>query len=66
MVREETTATKETPLVFIDKSVKLNAKTYQDEVLTKVVAPWKQNNANGVFQQNWSKRIFKKSPTAFA
>lgn len=47
-------ATGKTPLIFIEKNVKINAKVYQDEILTKAVIPWKQAHANMIFQQDWA------------
>lgn len=46
-----------TPLVFIDKSVKINARFYQDHILREVVEPWGREHFGGgdwVFQQDWA------------
>lgn len=43
-----------TPLIFIDKNIKINAKVYQDEVLEKVVIPFSRKNPNTIFQQDWA------------
>lgn len=49
MVWAGVTATGKTPLVFVEKGVKINAKVYQDTILKAVVDPW-------------AKRHFKKTP----
>lgn len=49
----EVTTTKKIPLTFSNKNVKINTKTYQDKVLVKIVASLKQNNPNGILQQDW-------------
>lgn len=54
MVWGGVSASGKTPLFFIDKGVKINAKVYQDEILTKAVLPWKQNHLNMIFQQDWA------------
>lgn len=43
-----------TPLIFIDKNVKINDQVYQDEVLKKAVVPWAQKKPNMIFQQDWA------------
>lgn len=43
-----------TPLVFIDKNVKINANIYQEEILGKAVMSWKKNYPNVIFQQDWA------------
>jgi len=54
MVWGGVSASGKTPLIFINKGVKINAKVYQDEILTKAVLPWKQNHLNMIFQQDWA------------
>lgn len=43
-----------TSLIFIDKKVKINANVYQEEILEKALVPWKRNNPNVIFQQDWA------------
>ena len=50
-------ATGKTPLVFIDRGVKINAQVYQRQVLRDVVLPWSQKHfgkAEWYFQQDWA------------
>ena len=50
-------ATGKTPLVFIDRNVKINAEDYQQRVLKGVLAPWAQSHFNGnsyILQQDWA------------
>lgn len=47
-------ASGKTPLVFIDKNVKINAKVYQKEILEKAVVPWKRSHPNLTLQQDWA------------
>ena len=54
MVWGAISANGKTPLIFIDKSVKINAQVYQDEILKKAVVLWTLNNPNMVFQQDWA------------
>ena len=56
---------RENSFSFIDKNVKIDDKTYQDEVLAKIVSPWKQNNPNGIFQQDWAPAHGVKTTLAF-
>ena len=49
--------TGKTPLVFVEKGVKINAKVYQESILKVVVHPWAQNhfkNQPWTFQQDWA------------
>jgi transposase len=49
------TSTGKTPLIFIEKGVKINGMVYRQEVLEKVVKPWAQghfNDRHWVFQQD--------------
>ena len=48
------TSKSKTPLVFIDQNVRIDAKFYQDEILRKVLVPWKQKNPNMILQQDWA------------
>lgn len=48
------TANSETPLIFIDKNVKINAQVYQDDIIPKSVIPWCRKNPNMIFQQDWA------------
>lgn len=51
------TASGKTPLVFIQKGVKINAIYYQEEILKKVVLPWSQLHfptGNMMLQQDWA------------
>ena len=54
MVWGGVTAKAKTPLVFIDKNVKINAKVYQNKVLHKVVIPLQRKNPQMIFQQDWA------------
>lgn len=54
-----------TELIFIDKSIKINAKTYQDEIIKKAIIPWKQINPGMIFQQDWAPAHGAKSTLAF-
>ena len=50
-------ATGKTPLVFIEKGVKVTAKVYQDQILKDVLAPWARNhfgNQDWTLQQDWA------------
>lgn len=50
-------ATGKTPLVFIDRNVKINAGVYQQTVLKDVVQPWASNHfgqAGFTLQQDWA------------
>ncbi|EYB96265.1 hypothetical protein Y032_0152g2893 [Ancylostoma ceylanicum] len=47
-----TSATDKTFSIFFDKIVKINAKVYQEEILEKVVVPWKQKHPNFIIQQD--------------
>lgn len=50
-------ATGKTPLVFVEKGVKINAKVYQDTILKAVVNPWARNhfgNEQWTLQQDWA------------
>lgn len=51
------TATGKTPLVFVEKGVKVNAKVYQDSILKAVVDPWARThfkNKPWTLQQDWA------------
>ena len=54
MVWSGISASGKTPLLFIDKNVKINSKVYQKEILKKAVVPWKRNHLNFIFQQDWA------------
>ena len=54
MVWGGVTADSKTQLVFIDKSVKINAQIYQDQILKNAVIPWSRKNPNMTFQQDWA------------
>lgn len=50
-------ASGKTPLVFIDRNVKIKAQVYQEKVLKDVLEPWVANNFLGrrfVLQQDWA------------
>ena len=50
-------ASGKTPLVFIDRNVKINAASYQKDVLTDVLYPWKMEHFGGkefILQQDWA------------
>lgn len=56
--------TGETPLVFVEKGVKVNAKVYQDTILKAVVDPWAKEhfkNQHWTFQQDWAPAHMAKS-----
>lgn len=49
--------TGKTPLVFVEKGLKINAKVYQDTILKPVVVPWAKmhfKNQRWTFQQDWA------------
>lgn len=48
------TATGKTPLIFVEKGVKINAVVYQNEILKKAVMEWKKKNPNMILQQDWA------------
>lgn len=48
------TATSKTPLIFIEKNVKINAQVYQEVIIKKAVIPWSKKNPNMIFQQDWA------------
>lgn len=51
------TASGTTPLVFVEKGAKVNAKMYQESILKNVVDPWARNHFKGAdwtFQQDWA------------
>ena len=57
MVWAGITATGKTPLIFLEKGVRINAQMYQDKVLRGVVEPWTCEHFKGdhwVFQQDWA------------
>ncbi|EYC02123.1 hypothetical protein Y032_0102g3502 [Ancylostoma ceylanicum] len=54
MVWGSISATDKTFLILIDKTVKINAKVYQEEILEKVVVPWKQKHPNFIIQEDWA------------
>lgn len=54
MVWASITANQKTPLVFVERNVKTNAGTYQEEVLKKVVLPFYEKNPEMIFQQDWA------------
>lgn len=57
MVWAGITSTGKTPLVFIDRNVKINAANYQDVVLKNALHPWAQNhfkNKPWTLQQDWA------------
>ena len=50
-------ATGKTPLVFIDRNVKINAHVYQNDILRTVLHPWAQQHFgenNFMLQQDWA------------
>jgi inhibitor of nuclear factor kappa-B kinase subunit alpha len=50
-------ATGKTPLVFIEKGVKVTAKVYQDQILKDVLDPWARQhfgNQDWTLQQDWA------------
>ncbi|VDO72938.1 unnamed protein product [Heligmosomoides polygyrus] len=48
------TANKETPLVFVKGNVKINAGTYQEEVLKKAAFLFYEKNPEMTFKQDWA------------
>ena len=57
MVWGEICATGKTPLVFVDKGVKISSKVYQEKILRVVLHPWAQKrfkNMLWVLQQDWA------------
>lgn len=50
MVQAGVSAVEKTLLIFINKNVKFNVKTYHHKMLAKNVPLWKQNNPNRIFQ----------------
>lgn len=55
MVWAGITANGKTPLVFVPKGVKINAQTYLDDILKKVVEPWASQhfgNSHWTYQQD--------------
>ena len=57
MVWASICATGKTPLVFIDRNVKINATVYQQKVLKDVLEPWAANHfgqTGFTLQQDWA------------
>jgi len=57
MVWAGITADGKTPLVFVERGVKINAEIYQENILRKVLLPWSQKhygNRSWTFQQDWA------------
>jgi transposase len=57
MVWAGVTADGKTPLVFVDKGVKINAAFYQEAILRGALDPWARQHFAGrqwVFQQDWA------------
>lgn len=46
-----------TPLVFVERGVKINSQVYQEQILRNVVVPWSRKhfkNRRRTFQQDWA------------
>jgi len=57
MVWAGITKTGKTPLVFVERGVKINAAVYQQRILEDVVIPWSEKHFNGrrwTLQQDWA------------
>jgi transposase len=57
MVWAGITSDGKTPLVFVDKGVKINARFYQEEILRGALHPWAQEHFAGrqwILQQDWA------------
>ena len=57
MVWAGVTANGKTPLVFVDKGVKINAQFYQQQILRDVLEPWARKhfgNQRWTLQQDWA------------
>ncbi|VDP08567.1 unnamed protein product [Heligmosomoides polygyrus] len=62
------TLDKKTPLVFVDRSVKINAEVYQEKILRDVLLPWvAENFVSGqcVLHQDWAPAHSARSTLAF-
>uniref|UniRef100_A0A7I5EDS2 DDE_3 domain-containing protein n=1 Tax=Haemonchus contortus TaxID=6289 RepID=A0A7I5EDS2_HAECO len=59
---------RQTPLVFVDKNIKINSETYQNVILRDTLLPWAQNHfgeRNFVLQQDWAPAHGSKSTISF-
>jgi hypothetical protein len=68
MVWAGITATGKTPLVFVERGVKINAAVYQEQILNKVVKPWARRhfeNQPWTLQQDWAPAHSAKTTLAF-
>ncbi|VDO23990.1 unnamed protein product [Heligmosomoides polygyrus] len=57
MVWAGITLDKKTPLVFVDRSVKINAEVYQEKILRDILLPWVAQNfvsSQCVLHQDWA------------
>jgi hypothetical protein len=68
MVWVEIMETGKTPLVFVERGVKINAAVYQEQILKKVVKPWARwhfNNQCWTFQHDWALAHLAKTTLAY-
>ncbi|VDO77952.1 unnamed protein product [Heligmosomoides polygyrus] len=62
------TLDKKTPLVFVDRSVKINTEVYQEKILRHVLLPWDAENfvsGQCLLQQDWAPAHSARSTLAF-
>uniref|UniRef100_A0A7I5E7H4 DDE_3 domain-containing protein n=1 Tax=Haemonchus contortus TaxID=6289 RepID=A0A7I5E7H4_HAECO len=68
MVWAGITSEGKTPLVFVDKNIKINSETYQNVILRDTRLPWARNHfgeRNFVLQQDWASAHGSKSTISF-
>lgn len=68
MVWAGITSSGKTPLVFVERGVKINANVYQERILRDVVKPWSQRHfkkRRWTFQQDWAPAHSAKSTMNF-